>query len=176
MLRAALVAVHGIDPRAGEVHDCPIRDKGSLQMLERRKLLRHMAAALAAGVLWQSGQLPASAKDGGGGDGHDGGHDDHGGDDHGGDDHGEDGGDDNGGSRLLNQDEVLREREKGRIITLRKALGIVDGSVKGKVIDVKMTKGFKGAMYRITVRRNNGRITTIRLDARTGAVVGPLGF
>jgi uncharacterized membrane protein YkoI len=133
-------------------------------MLERREFLKRMLSATVACTALSAMTERAWAKDG---DGHGEGHDDGGHDD---------GGESRGGSRPLDQDEVLLERRKGRIIPLRRALGIVDATVPGKVIDVKLTAGFKGSLYRIKVRRDNGEITTIRLDAKTGKFVGPLGF
>ena len=105
-------------------------------------------------------------------DGHDkdGGHDDNGHDDDGGHD-------DNRGKRKgMDQDDALRELKKGKIIPLKTALKIVDAKVEGKLIDVSLTKTFGRAQYRFKIRRADGRITTIRLDARTGGFVDMLGF
>lgn len=94
----------------------------------------------------------------------------------GGEGHDDDGHDDDRDGDGLDQDAVLLERRKGQVISLQKALGIANSEVPGKVIDVKLTKGLAGSQYRIKIRRSNGDITTIKLDAKTGSFVGILGF
>ncbi len=158
-------------------------------MLQRRLFLM---AGLGL-VLGSTLHSTAWAKDGGhNGDGHDGdGHDGHdgdgGGDDGGGDDGGgdDDGGKNDDGGTVsdktsktsgLNQDDALRELRKGSIISLKKALTITDSKLKGKVIDIRLTRTFGRPLYRIKVRQSDGVISTIRLDAKTGAFVGILGF
>jgi hypothetical protein len=111
----------------------------------------------------------AGAKDGEGGD--DGGHDDGGHDDgRDGRDRGEHRDDD------LSQDDALKAVQSGRLISLKRALGIVNSKLNGKVIDVKLSTAGGRPQYRMKVRQTNGAITTIRLDARTGRFVGLLGF
>ena len=142
--------------------------------------------------------------DGGGNDdggNDDGGHDD--GDNSGGDDSGPGGGDDSGGDNsggdsngggrddsgsshgrdkgrkhedVWSQDKALRERQLGRVIPLRKALDIVEARVRGRVIDVDLVARAGRPQYRVKVRRTDGVIQTVRLDARTGRVLGFLGF
>jgi uncharacterized membrane protein YkoI len=159
-------------------------------MLQRRTVLKFLVLVSLAGL--PVGSRPAQADDGGhddghSGDGHDDGHDNshddghddgHSHDDKGGDDGGDNGGDGGKGHnpKGLNQDEALHELQKGRIIPLEKALRIVDGRMPGKVIDVSLTRQFGRPQYRIKVRRTNGAISTIRLDARTGGFVGIFGF
>lgn len=160
--------------------------------LERRTLL-----ALLVGAALSLPLGPALAKDGEG-EGHggdDGGGDDGGGDDGGGDDGGgDDGGGDDGGSGGddghghddgrskkreddgWSQDKVLKERELGRVITLQAALRIVAAKVRGRVIDVDLLVRSGKPQYRVKVRRTDGVIQTVRLDARTGRILGFLGF
>jgi uncharacterized membrane protein YkoI len=128
--------------------------------LARRTLLKNLAGALLTCVLCSATLAPAYAKDGGHEGGHDDGHDDDGG----------------GRSSDRDQDDALWLLRKGRIIPLKTALKIADSKASGKVIDIKLTKGLGGAQYRIKVRRENGEIVTIRLDAQTGAFIGFLGF
>ena len=153
-------------------------------MLERRKFLNLLVSALVLAAA-----SPVVAKDGGGdGGGHGGGHDGGG---H--DGQGHDGGDDNGGDHGkgkgkngrdddgVDQDEALREVRDGRIIALKTALKIVDArmsdaNMSGKVIDVRLTRSMGRSQYRFKVRGDNGAISTIRLDAKTGSFVGRPGF
>jgi uncharacterized membrane protein YkoI len=153
-------------------------------MWERRIFLKLMASVALATVIhtapdaaWadDGGHDGGHDSDGHEGDGHDGHNDDGHNDDGGGDDNGKDG---TKGKNAdgLDQDEVLRELNGGKIIPLKTALKIVDARVSGKVIDVKLTRALGRRLYRIKVRRNDGAITTIRLDARTGSLVGAFGF
>jgi uncharacterized membrane protein YkoI len=152
-------------------------------MLQRRTVLKFLVLASLAGLPVGS-RLARADDDGHTSDGHDDGHtsdghdDGHSHDDKGGDDGGDNGGDGGKGHnpKGLNQDEALHELQKGRIIPLEKALRIVDGRMPGKVIDVSLTRQFGRPQYRIKVRRANGAISTIRLDARTGGFVGIFGF
>ena len=173
-------------------------------MLGRRFFLKLTAGVVLIAAI-QAPLAPARAENGGregdgrdgdgrDGEGHDGdgrdgdhegdgregdGHDDNGHEDDGREDDGNDNGKGGGKGkrqRSLNQDEALRELKRGKIIPLKTALTIAGSEVPGKVIDVKLIKGAGGALYRIKIRRYNGAITTIRLDAKTGGFVGMLGF
>ena len=126
--------------------------------------------------------------DGGNDDGGDNDGDDSGGSDDGGNDNGDaddsgsdDGGDDGGRSKKRDdvewsQDRVLKERELGRVIPLKTALRIVNARIHGRVIDVDLMVRSGKPQYRVKVRRTDGVIRTVRLDARTGKVIGILGF
>lgn len=136
--------------------------------------------------------------DDGGGDDHgggndngqgsdDGGNNNGGGDDGGSDGGNNDGGDDSGGhdhgsnkgkhkDEEWSQDKALKERQLGRVIPLKTALRIVSEKVRGRVIDVDLLARAGKPQYRVRVRRTDGVIQTIRLDARTGRVLGFLGF
>lgn len=143
-------------------------------------LTRRMFLAVLAGSTLSVPWGYAFAKDG------------HGGDDGGGDNSGSGGGDDNGGhddgghddgrggrknrEDVWSQDKALRERELGRVIPLRKALDIVEARVQGRVIDVDLLARAGRPQYRVKVRRADGVIQTVRLDARTGRVLGFMGF
>jgi uncharacterized membrane protein YkoI len=48
--------------------------------------------------------------------------------------------------------------------------------VRGRVIDVNLAIRGNKPQYRVKVRRDDGVIKTIRLDARTGRVISFLGF
>lgn len=152
-------------------------------MIERRSFI--VLVALTTLLLPAPGPLrPAHADDGGHDDGghDDGGHDDGGHDDggHNNDDGGGDNNNDNGANTSnhpgTDQDQALRAVRNGSIISLKKALGIVDTRFRGKVIDVKLVSILGRAQYRIKMRHSDGVISTIRLDAKTGAFVGILGF
>ena len=115
-----------------------------------------------------------------GGDDGDGGDNDGGGDDGGHDDNGGDHGADKGKTKNQDvewsQDKALKERELGRVIPLQAALRIVADKVRGRVIDVDLLARGGKPQYRVKVRRTDGVIKTVRLDARTGRVIGFLGF
>ena len=74
------------------------------------------------------------------------------------------------------QDRVLKERQLGRVIPLQTALRIVNTKVHGRVIDVDVMVRSGKPQYRVKVRRTDGVIRTVRLDARTGKVIGLLDF
>jgi hypothetical protein len=74
------------------------------------------------------------------------------------------------------QDRVLKERQLGRLIPLETALRIVDTKIHGRVIDVDVMVRSGKPQYRVKVRRTDGVIRTVRLDARTGKVLGLLDF
>lgn len=118
-----------------------------------------------------------------GGDDNDVGNDDGGDDNSDSDDVGDDDGssDDGGRSKKRDdvewsQDRVLKERELGRVIPLKTALEIVNTKILGRVIDVALMVRSGKPQYRVKVRRTDGVIRTVRLDARTGKVIGLLGF
>jgi len=153
-------------------------------MMNRRIFLKFMAGLPLAAAVHSMATTPVWAKDGGhDSDGHESdGHENDGRDNDGHDDDGrdDDGGNDDGGKsgkrKGLDQDDALRELKNGKIIPLKTALKIVDAKVGGKVIDIALTKTLGRSQYRIKIRRDNGTISTIRLDARTGSFVGMLGF
>ena len=134
-------------------------------MLKKRALLKLLGGVTLAPVFCTP-IVQAFAKNGGGHEGHDGHDDDN------------EGNDDDKGKNPdgLDQDEALRELKRGRIIPLKTALKIIDDRVSGKVIDIKLTRTLGRSQYRIKIRRDDGVITTIRLDAKTGNFVGVLGF
>ncbi|MGV3553452.1 PepSY domain-containing protein [Rhizobium sp.] len=152
-------------------------------------LSRRMFLALFAGAILSAPARRVLAKDGRGGDdgGDDGGHGGDDGGDNSGPGHDDDGGKDGGqrddkGARNKShedewsQDKVLKERELGRVISLRKALDIVEARVQGRIIDINLLARGDRPQYRVKVRRADGVIQTVRLDARTGRVIGLLGF
>lgn len=164
--------------------------------IERRTLLAFLlSTALAGGTAMLAPQV-AFAKDGGGDGGDDGGGDD-GGDDGGGDDGGNDsgddgghdndgGGDDNGkgddgkdgkdSKGDVDQDDALEAVKSGQIISLEKAFAIVNNKYDAKIIDVKLSKSFGRPVYGLKLRLNTGQIKSVRIDARTGKLVGFFGL
>lgn len=122
--------------------------------------------------------------DGGDDSGDDGGNDDGGNDDGGTDDGGnDDGGDDDGGNdnstsnSRSEQDKVLDAVRSGEIISLEKALAVVQQKYKGQVIDVRLSKHLGKSVYGVKVRlAETSKIRLIRVDAKTGKLVNFLGF
>jgi len=74
------------------------------------------------------------------------------------------------------QDRVLKERQLGRVISLNAALRIVNTQIHGRVIDVDLMERRGTPQYRVKVRRFDGLIRTVSVDARTGKVISLLGF
>ena len=70
----------------------------------------------------------------------------------------------------------VRLRQLGRVISLNAALRIVNTKIHGRVIDVDLMMRRGKPQYHVKVRRTDGVIRTVRLDARTGKVIGWLGF
>jgi hypothetical protein len=176
-----------IDAGWATAHDRKKTGKGISLVLTRRMFLTLIASTISMVPAVRSWSKDGEGHDDGGGD--DGGdHDDDGGgdgrdDDGGGDDGGNDDGGDKGRERekkreddQLSQDDALRERELGTLIPLETALRIAGARVRGRVIDVNLAIRGNKPQYRVKVRRDDGVIKTIRLDARTGRVISFLGF
>lgn len=155
--------------------------------IERRTLLAFLLSTALVGGVIAIPSRPVFAK----GDGEDGGDDGDDGHDSGGDngdDSGDDGGHDDGkgddgGSGTKgaddadsDQDDALEAVKSGQIMSLEKALAIVNKKYDAKVIDVKLSKTFGRAVYGLKLRLANGQIKSVRIDARTGKPVGLLGF
>jgi uncharacterized membrane protein YkoI len=126
---------------------------------------------------------PALAKDGGsdgGGSSGDGGSSGHGGgDDSGGDDHGGHGNDDNGkddgGKSAAGNSDSDRARDavrSGQIMPLKSMLKKIDSARLGRVIDIRLTRLPARDIYQLKLRDVRGAIHIVRVDARTGAVIG----
>lgn len=96
-----------------------------------------------------------------------------------GNDDGSDDAEDEGKKRddsAWSQDRVLKERQLRRVIPLETALRIVNTKVHGRVIDVDVMLRRGKPQYRVKVRRTDGVIGTVRLDALTGKVIGLWDF
>ncbi|WP_430257478.1 PepSY domain-containing protein [Neorhizobium sp. IRS_2294] len=149
----------------------------------------YLAALLAAtlGSAIATPVAPAFAKDGdGGGDGsgssgsgNDGGGDDgdnHGGDDDGGDDHGKDGAgshDASGGGYGPNDSDRARDAVRsGQIMPLKTMLRKIDATRYGRIIDIRLSRSQSRDVYQLKLRDNNGAIRTLRVDARSGSLLG----
>ncbi len=158
--------------------------------INRRAFLRLLASA-GLGVLIPSFAL---AKDGdsegssGSGSGDSGGHggDDGGGDDGGGDDGDSGGVDDSGsgsgssgsgsGSRKGDQDKVKDAVQKGDAIPLSKALALLKPQHGGRVIEILYASKGSRMDYRFKILDDNGKVTSVTMDARTGRLRGLFGF
>jgi hypothetical protein len=158
----------------------------------RRSTALLLSAAIVAAALSAS---PAAAKDGGGssgssgsgssgsgsnsgsgGSGHDGG-DDHGGhgggdDDGGGDDHGGRGTSSGSGSGRADYDRARDAVREGRILPLKSLLQKIDSRRYGRVIDVSLSRSLFSDVYQLKLRDGKGTIRTLRVDARSGEVIG----
>ncbi|WP_430254578.1 PepSY domain-containing protein [Neorhizobium sp. DAR64872/K0K18] len=144
-----------------------------------------LAATLGSAIV--ASVAPAFAKDGdGGGDGsgssgsgNDGGGDDgdnHGGDDDGGDDDGKDGAgshDASGGGYGPNDSDRARDAVRsGQIMPLKTMLRKIDATRYGRIIDIRLSRSQSRDVYQLKLRDNNGAIRTLRVDARSGSLLG----
>lgn len=144
-----------------------------------------LAATLGSAIV--APVAPAFAKDGdGGGDGsgssgsgNDGGGDDgdnHGGDDDGGDDHGKNGAgshDASGGGYGPNDSDRARDAVRsGQIMPLKTMLRKIDATRYGRIIDIRLSRSPQRDVYQLKLRDNNGAIRTLRVDARSGSLLG----
>lgn len=121
----------------------------------------------------------------GGGSGHGGG-DDGGGDNHGGrgggDDHGTRGSADGdrgeaGGSSGTRPGRADYERARdavrdGQIMPLKSILQKIDVERYGRIIDIRLGRSQSQDIYQVKLRDGGGVIRTLKVDARTGAVLG----
>jgi len=144
-----------------------------------------LAATLGSAIV--APVAPAFAKDGdGGGDGsgssgsgNDGGGDDgdnHGGDDDGGDDDGKDGAgshDASGGGYGPNDSDRARDAVRsGQIMPLKTMLRKIDATRYGRIIDIRLSRSQSRDVYQLKLRDNTGAIRTLRVDARSGSLLG----
>ena len=163
-----------IDAAWMQAHDPPRICKDRFLVPTRRMFL-----ALLLGAVLSAPSGIGAAKDGGDdGGGDNSGHG--GGDDHGDDNSGHGSDDDDHGKKRdddeWSQDRVLRERELGRVIPLKTALRIIAARIRGRVIDVDLLSRGGKPQYRVKIRRIDGVIQIVRLDARTGQIIGFLGL
>ena len=144
-----------------------------------------LAATLGSAIV--APVAPAFAKDGdGGGDGsgssgsgNDGGGDDgdnHGGDDDGGDDDGKNGAgshDASGGGYGPNDSDRARDAVRsGQIMPLKTMLRKIDATRYGRIIDIRLSRSPSRDVYQLKLRDNTGAIRTLRVDARSGSLLG----
>lgn len=67
------------------------------------------------------------------------------------------------------QEEALQALQRGEILPLNQVLEIATREVPGKIIEVEYKAGPK---YEVKVLAADGRIREVKLDARTGLVLG----
>jgi uncharacterized membrane protein YkoI len=67
------------------------------------------------------------------------------------------------------QEEALQALQRGEILPLNQVLEIAGREVPGKVIEVEYKAGPK---YEIKMLAADGRVREVKLDARTGRVLG----
>ena len=112
-----------------------------------------------------------SGNDGGGDDG-----DNHGGDDDGGDDHGKDGAgghDASGGGYGPNDSDRARDAVRsGQIMPLKTMLRKIDATRYGRIIDIRLSRSPSRDVYQLKLRDYSGAIRTLRVDARSGSLLG----
>jgi uncharacterized membrane protein YkoI len=128
--------------------------------------------------------------DGDGHDSHDGhdGHDDDGdGDGHG---HGQDGDDDDGSPGKNNagdrsdlsgepdddDDRIRKAVKRGEAESLRTILSVVRENYKGEIAHIGLTGDGGGLQYRIRIISPDSRLFEIRVNARTGSILGVAGL
>lgn len=118
-----------------------------------------------------SGSSGSSGSSGGSGDssGHRGG-DDGAGDDHGGDN--DRAADEGGSSRGSDHDWARDAVRDGEIMSLKSVLKTIDAQRYGRVIDIRLSRGLVRNVYELKLRDAKGTIRSLRVDARTGAVLG----
>ena len=129
--------------------------------------------------------VPAAAKDGdsggnsGSGGGDDGGNSGSGGGDDGGDsdnsgpgNNNDDSDDDDRDDDDIDQDDALDAVRDGEIISLRRAVGIVQRRQPGRVIAVSLKRKDRRDIYSFKIKNPKGRIFTVQMNARTGTLVG----
>lgn len=130
-------------------------------------------------------QVPAAAKDGdsggnsGSGGGDDGGNSGSGGGDDGGDsdnsgpgNNNDDSDDDDRDDDDIDQDDALDAVRDGEIISLRRAVDIVQRRQPGRVIAVSLKRKDRRDIYSFKIKNPKGRIFTLQMNARTGTLVG----
>ena len=64
---------------------------------------------------------------------------------------------------------------RGEIIPLHEALEIVDKAKRGHIIDMALTKNKNGYVYIFKLKAGSGRVTILRMDAKTGHVIDMIG-
>lgn len=139
-------------------------------------------------LLGLAGQgMTAVAKDGDSGGG-DGGGGDGGGDDGGGDSSGKGGGDDSDSGkdsdddnddrdgddddRDDDDDKIRKAVEKGEAEPLRRILSNVRRNYKGKVVKISLTGRGRNMQYRIRLIDTSNRLLEVRVNAKTGRIIG----
>ena len=78
--------------------------------------------------------------------------------------------------RSLGQNEALFARNQGEIISLREALEVTRSEKPGKIIEVKLFRRGDSATYRIKIKDAEGYVHSLRIDARTGDILGLFGI
>lgn len=125
-------------------------------------------------------QAKDGGSDGGGSGGGDSSHSGRGGgDDNGGDDHGGRGKDDNGtgtaGGSASSGSDYDRARDavrNGQIMPLKSMLKKIDADQYGRIIDIRLSRSLSRDIYQLKLRDDNGVIRTLRVDARSGVLIG----
>ena len=145
-----------------------------LELLDRREFLALLFLTLCASA--------ARADDGDSGGDSD---SDSGGDDGGGDDgseseaensgssnsgHGSNGQHNNG--QRKDWDRARNAMKRGEVIPLKQALKIVATRSNARVIDVSLRQSLFSKTYSFKLKDASGRISTLRMDARTGRIFG----
>jgi uncharacterized membrane protein YkoI len=120
-------------------------------------------------------------------DGHDGHDDDGDGDGHG---HGQDGDDDDGSPGKSNagdrgdlsgepdddDDRIRKAVKRGEAESLRTILSVVRENYKGEIAHIGLTGDGGGLQYRIRIISPDSRLFEIRVNAKTGSILGVAGL
>ncbi|MCG6856629.1 MAG: hypothetical protein LJE67_01025 [Salaquimonas sp.] len=71
-------------------------------------------------------------------------------------------------NRSLDHDKAREAVQRGDVIALNEALGIVEENIEGRVIDIDLKRTLFGYVYTFKVKARSGRIATVRMNARNG--------
>lgn len=94
------------------------------------------------------------------------------------DDNDRDGEDDHGGRQRGSRDsEKARAKVLDReILPLREVITAAETRADDRIIGIQLKKNGRTDFYVLKIMNNNGRIRTVRLNARTGKKIGLFGF
>ena len=97
----------------------------------------------------------------------------------GGDDDSDNDGDDDsssGSGKGKSQDDARDALRKGEVIPLSLAITRLRDRYDGRIIDVRLTEKGSRIVYRFKVVDDDGKVTTVTMNARNGLLRGYLGF
>jgi uncharacterized membrane protein YkoI len=75
------------------------------------------------------------------------------------------------GAREIGQDEALKLREQGLILSLETILNKVKGKYSGRVIETELEAKQDTYVYEIELLLDTGEVRELKFDAKTGAII-----